>query len=110
MQRVPPTGRQAAFRCVAVLADPAGPMLVREGTCAGIIGYELRGEQGFGYDPLFVIPQMGRTLAELSLEEKERVSHRAQAMRALIPILTALARGCPWDEAGEIPATSLPAS
>ena len=110
MQRVPPTGRQAAFRCVAVLADPAGPMLVREGTCAGIIGYELRGEQGFGYDPLFVIPQMGRTLAELSLEEKERVSHRAQAMRALIPILTALARGCPWDEACQIPATSLPAS
>jgi XTP/dITP diphosphohydrolase len=99
MQHVPASARQAAFRCVAVLADPSGPMLVRDGRCPGEIGYDLRGEQGFGYDPLFVIPQFGRTLAELSPEEKDGLSHRAQAMRGLIPVLTALAAGCPWDEA-----------
>jgi XTP/dITP diphosphohydrolase len=99
MQHVPDGERQAAFRCVAVLADPAGRMLVREGHCLGVIGHELRGEHGFGYDPLFIIPQWGRTLAELSPEEKDRVSHRAQAMRALIPVLTALSRGCTWEEA-----------
>lgn len=107
MQHVPAAARQAAFRCVAVLMDPAGPMLVREGTCSGIISDELRGEQGFGYDPLFIIPQMGRTLAELSPEEKEKVSHRAQAMRALMPVLTALAQGCTWDEACQISQVSL---
>jgi XTP/dITP diphosphohydrolase len=106
MRDVPATARQATFRCVAVLADPAGPMLVRDGQCPGVIGYELRGEHGFGYDPIFIIPQLGRTLAELSAEEKERVSHRAQAMRALIPVLTALAQGCTWDEACQIPETS----
>jgi XTP/dITP diphosphohydrolase len=99
LREVPEAERQAVFRCVAVLADPAGPMLVREGCCAGMIGYELRGEQGFGYDPLFVIRPLGRTLAELSPEDKDRVSHRAQAMRALRPALAALAAGQSWDAA-----------
>ena len=106
LQGVPDAERQAEFRCVAVLADPSGPMLVREGRCPGMIGHELRGEQGFGYDPLFIIPQLGRTMAELSPEDKDRLSHRAQAMRALIPALTALAQGRTWDEACQATAPS----
>lgn len=106
MRHVADAERQAAFRCVAVVADPAGPMVVREGRCPGVIGYELRGEEGFGYDPLFIIPEMGRTLAQLSPEEKDQVSHRAQAMRALIPILTALSQGWGWDAASRQPQLS----
>jgi XTP/dITP diphosphohydrolase len=96
MRRVPDPERQAAFRCVAVLMDPAGHMAVREGRCPGVIGHELRGEGGFGYDPIFLLPEKGCSLAELSPEEKDLVSHRAEAVRAMIPILTTLARGGLW--------------
>jgi XTP/dITP diphosphohydrolase len=88
--------RQAVFRCVAVLMAPSGRMAVREGRCPGVIGHTLRGEGGFGYDPIFLLPEKGCSLAELSPEEKEQVSHRAQAMRAFIPLLTALAQGSTW--------------
>jgi XTP/dITP diphosphohydrolase len=96
MRHVPDHERQAAFRCVAVLMDPAGHMAVREGRCSGVIGHELRGEGGFGYDPIFLLPEKGCSLAELSPEAKDLVSHRAQAVRAMIPLLTTLARGGPW--------------
>ena len=88
--------RQAVFRCVAVLMDPAGHMTVCEGQCAGVIGRDLRGEEGFGYDPLFQLPDQGCSLAELSGEKKDVISHRAQAIRAMIPVLTSLAQGGPW--------------
>jgi XTP/dITP diphosphohydrolase len=88
--------RQAVFRCVIVLMDPAGRMIMREGRCSGVIGHELRGEGGFGYDPLFWLPEHGCTFAELSSEQKDLSSHRAQAMRAMIPALTALTQGGPW--------------
>jgi XTP/dITP diphosphohydrolase len=61
-----------------------------------MIGHTLRGEGGFGYDPLFLLPEQGCSLAELSAEQKDVISHRAQAMRRMIPVLTALARGEPW--------------
>jgi XTP/dITP diphosphohydrolase len=93
---VPDAQRQAVFRCVAVLMDPTGRMVIREGQCPGMIGHALRGEGGFGYDPLFLLPEQGCSLAELSAEKKDLISHRAQAMRSLIPVLTALARGEPW--------------
>jgi XTP/dITP diphosphohydrolase len=93
---VPDDQRQAVFRCVVVLMDPSGRMVVREGSCPGVIGHDLRGEGGFGYDPLFWLPEHGCTFAELSAAQKDASSHRAQAVRALIPVLTALARGGPW--------------
>ena len=96
LRGVPDGQRQAVFRCVAVLMNPAGRMIVREGRCAGMIGHDLRGEEGFGYDPLFWLPEHGCTFAELSSEQKDLSSHRAHAMRALIPVLTALAQGGPW--------------
>jgi XTP/dITP diphosphohydrolase len=96
LRGVPEDQRQAAFHCVAVLMDPMGHMVVREGRCPGVIGHALRGEGGFGYDPLFLLPEQGCSFAELSPEEKELVSHRAQAMRAMIPVLTALAEGTLW--------------
>jgi XTP/dITP diphosphohydrolase len=85
------TERQAVFRCVAVLVDPAGSMVVREGRCEGRIGHTLQGDAGFGYDPLFIIPEFGRTLAELSPSDKDLVSHRAQALQAMLPFFTTVA-------------------
>jgi XTP/dITP diphosphohydrolase len=96
LRDVPEGQRQAVFRCVAVLMDPTGRMVVREGQCPGVIGHTLQGEGGFGYDPLFLLPEQGCSLAELSPEKKDSISHRAQAMRAMIPVLTSLARGGPW--------------
>ncbi len=95
---VPDRQRQAVFRCVVVLMEPAGRMIVREGQCPGVIGHDLRGEGGFGYDPLFWLPEHGCTFAELSSEQKDASSHRAKALRALIPVLTVLAQGGPWPE------------
>jgi XTP/dITP diphosphohydrolase len=95
---VPDSQRQAVFRCVVVLMEPAGRMIVREGKCRGVIGHDLRGEGGFGYDPLFWLPEHGCTFAELSAEQKDASSHRAKALRALIPAVTVLTRGGPWPE------------
>jgi XTP/dITP diphosphohydrolase len=58
-----------------------------EGNCPGEIIPEERGQHGFGYDPIFYIPEIGKTMAELSMEEKNEISHRARAVKAAIPIL-----------------------
>lgn len=99
LQGVPLAERLATFHCVAVLADPLGHMAVREERCGGMIGDAPRGEEGFGYDPVFILPELGRTLAEMSPAEKDLVSHRAQAIRGLIPLLAALAQGRSWSDA-----------
>lgn len=78
--------RGAAFRCVLALASPHGVEAVVEGTLRGTIGFEMRGEGGFGYDPLFVT-ETGLTLAELPPEVKNKISHRARAANKLIEIL-----------------------
>lgn len=96
LHEVPEARRQAVFRCTAVLMDPAGHVTAHEGVCPGIIGHELRGEGGFGYDPLFLLPEYGCSMAELAAQTKDRISHRAQAIRAMVPVLLALARGEPW--------------
>jgi XTP/dITP diphosphohydrolase len=92
---VEPDQRQARFRCVLALVDPfaraGAPPLVTEGTCEGIIASGARGGGGFGYDPLFMVPSAGKTMAELRDIEKNAISHRALAVRALAPILTNLA-------------------
>lgn len=75
--------RTAAFACVIVIAVPRGPALVYEGRCEGIITREQVGSQGFGYDPVFFFPPLQQTFAQLSTGEKNRVSHRGQALRQL---------------------------
>jgi XTP/dITP diphosphohydrolase len=94
LRGVPPAQRTARFRCVAVFVDPARALeLVRDGACEGEVLEAPRGQDGFGYDPLFYVPKVGRTMAELPLEEKNRLSHRATAFRALGGALaSALAR------------------
>jgi XTP/dITP diphosphohydrolase len=79
--------RGARFRCVIVVAHPDGRELVAEGTCEGAISDAPRGNAGFGYDPVFFYPPLARTFAELQPAEKERVSHRAQAVDLLRPAL-----------------------
>lgn len=75
------TDRRARFRTVVALVFPDGADIVAEGAVDGVITFEPRGEMGFGYDPVFEVE--GQTLAEMSLSEKNRLSHRARALRAL---------------------------
>lgn len=84
LKGVPVAERSARFRCVMALVDPAGgEPVVREGRVEGLIAEERSGAGGFGYDPIFFLPELGRTLAELSEDEKNRLSHRYRALEAL---------------------------
>ena len=74
------SNRSAHFVCVLSLATPAGPALTWEGRCDGEIISARRGESGFGYDPLFLCPEFGKTFAEATMEEKSSVSHRGRAL------------------------------
>ncbi len=87
LEGVPWERRKARFVCVIAIADPDGPPVLFEGTCEGIIALEPKGEGGFGYDPVFHMPEFGCTMAELSEEVKNRVSHRARAALAAVPFL-----------------------
>lgn len=87
---VPPEQRRARFRCVIAIAAPDGFVYTAEGTCEGYIAEELRGEGGFGYDPLFYLPEFGKTLAELDLKTKNKVSHRGKALLGALDILAEL--------------------
>jgi XTP/dITP diphosphohydrolase len=77
------TNRAATFVCVISIAVPAGMALTYEGRCEGLIAEAPAGENGFGYDPLFYYPPLKRTFAQLSVEEKNQVSHRGKAMAQL---------------------------
>ncbi|SHH34705.1 XTP/dITP diphosphatase [Desulfosporosinus lacus] len=90
LETVPDDQRQARFRCALVVATPKGEEFLTEGTVEGQILTQRRGTDGFGYDPLFFVPEYARTMAELTLAEKNKLSHRAQAFRKAIPILQAL--------------------
>ncbi len=72
--------RRAYFACVLSLATPGGPALTWEGRCDGEITTKRHGQSGFGYDPVFFFPEFGKTFAEVSMEEKNRVSHRGRAL------------------------------
>ena len=76
---VPRKKRMARFRCVIALATPDGKVELCSGECPGFITFESRGEQGFGYDPIFYLPDLDKTMAELPLEQKNKISHRGQA-------------------------------
>ena len=88
---VPTEKRTARYRCAAVFVDPAlGLEIVRTGACAGRLLESPQGTGGFGYDPLFFIESLGRSMAEITLAEKNRLSHRAAAFRELAQALVEL--------------------
>lgn len=82
-----PEKRGATFVCSAALALPNGRILQTQGECRGIISFEPSGAAGFGYDPVFYLPSHGKTMAELSIEEKNKISHRSKAMKLLTDLL-----------------------
>ena len=91
LEGVPWERRTARFRCVIAVATPEGRVETVEGTVEGVIQYEPRGSGGFGYDPVFFLPERGCTMAELPLEEKNRISHRARAASKAVELLKRLA-------------------
>jgi len=98
LQGVPPQQRGAQFRCVVAIATPSLEVCTTEGIVRGQIIDQPRGSHGFGYDPVFFIPECGLTMAELEPEEKNRISHRARALQAARPILARLAAEVREDE------------
>ena len=87
---VPPDKRTAHFKCVIALATPEGKLDICQGECHGIIALEAKGENGFGYDPIFYLPGLGKTMAELPPRLKNRLSHRGKAARKAKKILARL--------------------
>jgi XTP/dITP diphosphohydrolase len=79
LKGIPENKRTAQFRCVIAIAEPHGKTDLFSGICRGVIISEPRGNNGFGYDPVFLIPKLGKTMAELTLDEKNLISHRARA-------------------------------
>jgi len=79
LRDVPWEKRAARFRCVIALAWPAGRIETFQGHCDGVIAFEPKGTHGFGFDPIFYIPELGCTMAELPEEQKNQISHRARA-------------------------------
>lgn len=89
-KNVPWSERTARFRCVIALATPERLIGTVEGTVEGIIDYELKGNNGFGYDPIFFVPELNQTLGEAPAAVKHRISHRGQAGRAAAKVIEQL--------------------
>ena len=87
LEGVPDERRTARFVCAIAAALPDGTVLHTEGTIEGMIGYEERGENGFGYDPIFYVPKLGKTTAELTDDEKNAISHRGSALEKMKVLL-----------------------
>jgi XTP/dITP diphosphohydrolase len=87
LKDVPWEQRSACFRCVIAVATPGGEVEFCSGECQGVITFQPRGEQGFGYDPVFYLTELGKTMAELPLEIKNRISHRGQVARNVSRVL-----------------------
>jgi len=90
LKGVPWEKRSACFRCVIAIATPEGKIEFCSGECGGVITFEPRGKQGFGYDPIFYLPELDKTMAELPLAIKNQVSHRGQAARKVFQVLERL--------------------
>jgi XTP/dITP diphosphohydrolase len=86
---IPEPRRTARYRCVLVAARDGQPIQTAEGTVEGLILQSPRGTGGFGYDPLFYLPELQKTMAEIDLETKLTLSHRGRAIAALLPLLHA---------------------
>jgi len=87
LKNIPSEKRGARFVCVIAIATPSGNVRLAEGVCPGLIAEEERGTSGFGYDPVFVVPEYGKTFAELGSEIKNKISHRAAAVGKISNIL-----------------------
>ncbi len=87
---IPLKQRTARFRCVIAVAQPTGQVDYCEGVCEGFIGTEPTGTNGFGYDPLFYLPEFEKTMAQLKMEEKNLISHRGKAFKAVVPLLKSI--------------------
>jgi XTP/dITP diphosphohydrolase len=83
----PPRERECRFVCVMAVADPRGGVRLCQGYCIGLVAEAPHGEGGFGYDPIFYLPELGKTMAELSAEEKNVISHRGRAAQQARQIL-----------------------
>jgi XTP/dITP diphosphohydrolase len=84
---------KAHFHATIAIARPSGEVELAEGDCFGEVIPEERGTGGFGYDPIFLLPEIGKTMAELDMEQKNRLSHRAQAMINAMPVLRKMFEG-----------------
>jgi XTP/dITP diphosphohydrolase len=102
LQGIPLPQRTARFVSVIALITPEGQVYTAEGRCEGVILEELRGTGGFGYDPLFYLPSWGKTMAELTLEEKNMVSHRCKALRKIAPLLQRIGKRRDGSSAGRL--------
>jgi XTP/dITP diphosphohydrolase len=91
MKNIPAQSRAASFKCVIAIATPSGKVETCSGECSGTINFEPRGENGFGYDPVFFIPELNQTMAELTPEAKNKISHRARAAQKAYRILEQIA-------------------
>jgi XTP/dITP diphosphohydrolase len=80
----------AHFHCTVAIWSPGGNIQYAEGICPGEIIHEERGSNGFGYDPIFLLSDLGRTMSELNMDEKNRLSHRARAVHAALPVIRSL--------------------
>ena len=87
LKDVPWENRSARFRCVIAIASPSGMVELCEGECPGFITFEPRGDHGFGYDPIFFLPELGKTMAELTMREKNELSHRGKAAQKAFLLL-----------------------
>ncbi|MDO9349858.1 MAG: XTP/dITP diphosphatase [Deltaproteobacteria bacterium] len=87
LEGVPISRRGAGFKCVMAMVSLDGREALTEGSCRGRIGFKEIGKKGFGYDPIFILTRHGKTMAQLSLEEKNRISHRGKALRKLRKLL-----------------------
>ncbi len=90
LKDVQQSARQARFRCVIAIAEPGGQVWFTQGECAGIIALKPKGKNGFGYDPVFYVPEYRKTIAELPASLKNEISHRGRAARKTRPILKRL--------------------
>ena len=93
LEGIPHERRTARFVTVAAVASPSGDVQTTQGVLEGLIAEACRGARGFGYDPVFYVPELGKTLAELTADEKNRISHRAKAFLKLRDLLQVLSAG-----------------
>jgi XTP/dITP diphosphohydrolase len=100
LRDMPESRRHARYRAIVAVASPNGSVRTFEGTCEGAILLAPRGSHGFGYDPIFLVPELGKSMGQLPLATKNRISHRAQALTKAKPYLRQLfraSRGLPGD-------------
>lgn len=90
LEGIPPTRRGACFQCMVAVAGPGGELTLFHGSCQGIIAEVPSGNSGFGYDPIFIVPDLGVTMASLPPGVKNRISHRARALEKTKPLLQRL--------------------